>query len=179
MGRAPHGLAALWVLPMAESGVSPGGPITTCRGRTAVDANFRVLCPGFIDTHSHADLVVFVDSSLAPRTWQGVTTEVMGQDAFSLPPIYREDGAEEWPEHLSGLAGRPDIDWSGGGEHRRPLRRGGGGWHSAERGDAGRTLNGPVRGPRGGRPRPDGDELERMADLVTDGLDDGALGFTA
>lgn len=146
-------------------------------GTTTLDATDRVVCPGFIDTHSHADLEFFSDGTLAPKTRQGVTTEVLGQDGFSLAPIYREGGAEEWQEHLSGLAGRVDVDWSWGSlaDYLEAVEAAG---TSPNVG----TLvgHGTVRYEVLGMDdrAPVGDELDRMADLVTESLEDGALGLS-
>jgi N-acyl-D-aspartate/D-glutamate deacylase len=49
-----------------------------------MDVSGRVVCPGFIDIHTHSDISVLytpgMDSSLA----QGVTCEVVGNCGFSL-----------------------------------------------------------------------------------------------
>ena len=55
----------------------------------AVDAKGLVVSPGFIDTHSHADLEPFLGDELvhASRITQGVTTEVVGNCGFSPFPV--------------------------------------------------------------------------------------------
>ncbi|MFB6201756.1 MAG: amidohydrolase family protein [Halorhabdus sp.] len=73
-----------------------------------------MVCPGFVDTHSHSDLQLFADPSLEPKTRQGITTEILGQDGFSIAPMHREGGAEEWAQHLLGLAGDVEVDWTWG-----------------------------------------------------------------
>jgi N-acyl-D-amino-acid deacylase len=78
----------------------------------SVDGN--VVSPGFIDTHSHSDLQLFEDPTLAPKITQGITTEIIGLDGFSMAPIHGEQTAEEWAEQLSGLAGRVDLEWTWG-----------------------------------------------------------------
>ncbi|MEA5387912.1 hypothetical protein VB773_18740 [Haloarculaceae archaeon H-GB2-1] len=83
-----------------------------------VDVDGYVLCPGFIDTHSHSDLRLFEDPTLAPKTRQGITTEVLGQDGFSMAPLYRDGAAEDWAEQLSGLAGTTDREWTWGASAR-------------------------------------------------------------
>jgi N-acyl-D-amino-acid deacylase len=80
-----------------------------------VDVDGNVLAPGFIDTHSHSDLQLFADGTLAPKVRQGITTEILGQDGFSMAPMHREGGAEEWQDQLAGLAGRVDREWTWGG----------------------------------------------------------------
>ena len=46
--------------------------------REVIDAAGRCLCPGFIDAHSHGDLILGTKSAMLFKTTQGVTTEVTG-----------------------------------------------------------------------------------------------------
>lgn len=76
-------------------------------------AENRVVCPGFIDTHSHSDLRVLTEPDLPPKISQGITTEIYGQDGVSLAPLpdrYRTD----WSKNISGLLGDPDSVWERG-----------------------------------------------------------------
>ena len=53
-----------------------------------------MICPGFIDMHSHSDLVVLLSRPSDTRSScrQGVTTELMGMDGLSYAPcIARRD----------------------------------------------------------------------------------------
>lgn len=47
-----------------------------------IDAKGRVVCPGFVDTHSHSDLMMLVNPYNEVKIRQGITTEVLGQDVF-------------------------------------------------------------------------------------------------
>lgn len=136
-----------------------------------------VLTPGFIDTHSHSDLELFADPTLAPKTRQGITTEILGQDGFSMAPMYRKGGSDEWRQHLKGLAGNVDVEWT---------------WESIEeylatveeQGVAPNVAtlvgHGTVRyNVLGMEDRaPTDRELMDMAELVTEGLEQGAIGFS-
>ncbi|MFB6298734.1 MAG: amidohydrolase family protein [Halobacteriales archaeon] len=142
-----------------------------------IDADGAVVCPGFVDTHSHSDLQLFADPALEPKIRQGITTEILGQDGFSMAPLYRSDAPAEWQRHLSALAGSVDLDWS---------------WQSlAEYFDAieanGLVPNvaslvghGTVRFEVLGMAdrAPTDEERERMGELVTEALEDGAVGFS-
>lgn len=76
-----------------------------------LDAKGGAICPGFIDTHSHSDVEVFNDPSLAPKVMQGITTEILGQDGIAPAPL-PEEHIEAWRKHLAGLAGVSDkLDW--------------------------------------------------------------------
>lgn len=55
--------------------------------RRVVDAGGQVLCPGFIDAHSHSDAFVLLEPDAPSKISQGVTTEVMGHCGASAAPI--------------------------------------------------------------------------------------------
>ncbi|EGT5081915.1 TPA: D-aminoacylase [Clostridioides difficile] len=76
-----------------------------------IDAKGRVICPGFIDTHSHSDLVILVNPYNEVKIRQGITTEVLGQDGISMAPLPQEY-ISSWRKNLAGLDGESDeIDW--------------------------------------------------------------------
>jgi len=146
-------------------------------GATVVDVGGDVVCPGFIDTHSHSDLLLFSDPTLEPKLRQGITTEVVGPDGFSMAPIYREGGPEEWSHHLSGLVGDAETDWEWGsvGDYLDAVER---------RGVAPNVAtfvgHGAIRYDVLGMSdrEPTADELDEMRALVREGLDDGAVGLS-
>ena len=69
-----------------------------------------VVAPGFIDTHSHSDLMALAEPELLPKLMQGVTTELLGQDGIGAAPI-RKEYVTPWRQYLSGLTGDPSIPW--------------------------------------------------------------------
>ncbi|MDM9921317.1 D-aminoacylase [Clostridioides difficile] len=76
-----------------------------------IDAKGRVICPGFIDTHSHSDLVILVNPYNEVKIRQGITTGVLGQDGISMAPLPQEH-ISSWRKNLAGLDGESDeIDW--------------------------------------------------------------------
>ena len=83
----------------------------TSEAERVIDAGGLVVAPGFIDTHSHSDLMLMAEPEARQKTMQGVTTEVVGQDGLGEAPL-RDDVVEDWRRYLSGLNGDPDIDWS-------------------------------------------------------------------
>ncbi|WP_372714617.1 amidohydrolase family protein, partial [Ilyobacter sp.] len=80
-------------------------------GIKVVDARGRVVAPGFIDTHSHSDLIMLLNPYNEVKIRQGVTTEVLGQDGISMAPLPVEY-ISPWRKNLAGLDGDSDeINW--------------------------------------------------------------------
>ena len=89
----------------------------TERGRTELEADGRVVTPGFIDGHTHMDAQVFWDSMGSNSCWHGVTTVVMGNCGFTLAPC-RPDEHDlvvrnlERSEDMSPSALAAGVKWS-------------------------------------------------------------------
>ncbi len=81
------------------------------KAETVIDARGLCVAPGFIDTHSHSDLMLLENPHLEEKVRQGVTTEVLGQDGLGLAPLTFPGAKEILQEHLAGLLGTPEIDW--------------------------------------------------------------------
>jgi N-acyl-D-amino-acid deacylase len=149
------------------------GPDVAAQG-DVVDVTGLAVSPGFIDMHSHCDLVCMSDPQLAPKLMQGVTLELLGQDGLSEAPI-REEQVLLWRRHLSGLNGDPDLpwDWRTFGEY---LDRCAG----ASTNVAAMVGHGTIRLHAMGmdaRP-PEPDELQEMRRLVDESIQHGAIGFS-
>ena len=70
------------------------GRIDDSQGERVIDGGGRVCAPGFIDMHSHADLIFLSDKQpelLEGRIRQGITTEFVGNCGIGLAPIKDED----------------------------------------------------------------------------------------
>ena len=69
-----------------------GGVITEVgavdqRGRRELDADGALVTPGFVDIHTHYDGQATWDVELAPSSWHGVTTAVMGNCGVGFAPV--------------------------------------------------------------------------------------------
>jgi N-acyl-D-amino-acid deacylase len=104
----------------ADVGVRGGRIATIGRiregAREVIDAEGRVVAPGFVDGHTHMDAQVFWDPLGTCSCWHGVTSVVMGNCGFSLAPCAAPDRHLvmrnlERAEDISAAAMNAGIDW--------------------------------------------------------------------
>jgi len=69
----------------------------------------NIVCPGFIDIHSHSDLKLLSFPRAQNKIQQGVTTEVTGNCGLSTAPVHKET-LEQLQQYL-GLSAR-ELSWS-------------------------------------------------------------------
>jgi N-acyl-D-amino-acid deacylase len=78
-----------------------------------IDASDQVVCPGFVDLHSHAGLTIMGEPHHDPKVRQGVTTELVGIDGISHAPFKTVEELQRYIWLDSGLNGYPPepADW--------------------------------------------------------------------
>jgi N-acyl-D-amino-acid deacylase len=166
----------------ADVGVRAGriaaiGDLAGAPAGERLDVAGRVVCPGFIDMHTHSDLSLFVCPTGDSKVYQGVTTEVVGNCGFSPAPLL--DATAATVRSLHGFFGdfvqRLGWDWRSYGEFAAALGQGGLGLHVAPLvGHV--TLRATVM-EYAQRPPTDA-ELTRMRRLAREAMRDGCFGMS-
>lgn len=151
-----------------------------------VDAAGKLVTPGWVDIHTHYDGQATWDPLLAPSSWHGVTTVVMGNCGVGFAPVKPQDrdfliALMEGVEDIPGAALSEGIDWQ---------------WESfPEYLDAleafPRAIDVATQVPHGAIRAyvmgercntdyaPTEAEVAEMAALVREGVEAGALGFSS
>lgn len=149
-----------------------------------IDAAGRVVCPGFVDVHTHYDAQVLWDQLLSISPWHGVTTVVMGNCGFGIAPVRREHRpllvqTLEKVEGMSGAALREGLgDWGFETfpEYLDVVEQRGTAINVAAL--VGHTpLRLYVMGEEATEREATGDELAAMRRILKEALDAGALGL--
>ncbi|MEQ1787681.1 MAG: amidohydrolase family protein [Acidimicrobiales bacterium] len=161
------------------------GEASTVAARQVIDADGRLVTPGWVDIHTHYDAQVTWDPWVTPSSWHGVTTIVMGNCGVGFAPAAEDRHAwlielMEGVEDIPGSAMTEGItwDWTSFPEYLDAVA-------SAPKVlDVGAQIaHGPLRafvmGDRGAANEPalEADSLA-MGELVEEALRAGALGFS-
>lgn len=168
---APEQLADVGIEEGRIVAVAPPGSLPGER----VELGGLVLCPGFLDTHTHTDLAALRDPGVPMKARQGVTLDVLGQDGVGVAPLPAGRRAQ-MERTLAGLDGTlEDWDWESVGEYLARLGR------------CPAAINFAVLVPHGNvrlacmgmddRPAT-GAELDAMAALLDESLAAGAIGLS-
>ncbi|MDO7788835.1 N-acyl-D-amino-acid deacylase family protein [Desulforamulus aquiferis] len=144
--------------------------------KRVIDADGLILSPGFIDMHSHSDLMQLADPLGSAKIRQGITTELLGQDGLGVAPM-EEGVAANYRQYLTGLLGNPAIDWSWGSfaDYLKALEGPGTATNLAVL-----VSHGPLRLLAVGmdeRPATT-EELNKIDQLATQAMEQGAFGFS-
>ena len=74
--------------------ISKIGTLKNADAKQKIDAADLVVCPGFIDMHSHSDAAIYVDNTLPSTIHQGITTSLVGNCGDNLAPLPPEKKEE-------------------------------------------------------------------------------------
>jgi len=177
---------------VADVAVSGGrvedvGTVGPDRAAREVDATDRIVCPGFVDLHTHYDIQAFWDPGLSPSPQHGITTVIGGNCGFSVAPIGpRAEDAEYLLAMLARVEGMPagalaaacDWGWRSFDDYLDRIEAGGLGpnagflvGHSA--------LRRAVMGRDAVQRVATADEVDAMVSLLGESLAAGGLGFSS
>ncbi|UCH37149.1 MAG: D-aminoacylase [Candidatus Bathyarchaeota archaeon] len=89
-GQIVNGTGNPWFY--SDIGIKKGkilkiGKLQRSEAERTLDADGFTICPGFIDAHSHSDMVIPFNPNLNSALHQGVTTLITGQCGYSLAPV--------------------------------------------------------------------------------------------
>jgi N-acyl-D-aspartate/D-glutamate deacylase len=173
----------------ADIGITGGliAAIGDLKGEAAketIDAEGKIVSPGFIDGHTHMDAQIFWDPIGTCSCWHGITSVVMGNCGFTLAPCAEKDKRLvftnlERAEDISPDAMDAGIPWSWEtfSEYMdvldalpKGINYGTYVGHSA--------IRGYVMGERAMTEKANSDDLAAMTREVEIAMQAGALGFT-
>lgn len=137
-----------------------------------IEARGLLVCPGFVDVHTHSDLSFIINPKADSKILQGVTTEILGNCGDSPAPV-TELGKSFESKRLEELG--IEWDWYSVAEYLGRLERGGVPVNVGTLVGHG-TVRASIMGYEARAPS--GGELERMKELVDQGMRDGALGLS-
>ncbi|MBB4909970.1 N-acyl-D-amino-acid deacylase family protein [Actinophytocola algeriensis] len=148
-------------------------PGATVSGARTIDVSGRVVCPGFVDIHTHSDLALLSNPKAHSKVRQGVTTEVVGNCGLGVAPVGTDVAGLRSAVAYLDLDPAVEIAWRTVGEYLDAVA--GTSVHVA-------TLAGhiPLRAAVMGladRPATTA-EIDDMCALLTNALADGALGLS-
>jgi N-acyl-D-aspartate/D-glutamate deacylase len=155
-------------------------------GREEIDAQGKVVTPGFVDVHTHYDGQITWENRLVPSSNHGVTTVVMGNCGVGFAPVRKTDH-EMVIRLMEGVEDIPDVvmaegvpwNWESFPDYLDALER-----RQADLDFATQLPHSPLRvfvmGERGANLEPPtAEDLATMRRLVREAVEAGALGVSS
>lgn len=154
------------------------GDLSHVRATRVIDLEGRVLCPGFIDIHTHSDVSLLLDPAGESKVLQGVTTEVTGNCGFSAFP-FSADRLDLHVDHLARIGDDPfepaELTWHDFNGYAAKLEENPPALNVAPLVGHG-TVRVAVLGVD--QRKATDEELDEMRRLVAQSLDQGAFGMS-
>lgn len=155
-------------------------PVIGAKDCLAIDAEGKIVCPGIVDSHSHADISVWREDNkelLSPLVQQGITTFIGGNCGFSMAPVgVKHPGhVREYIEMVTGLDFGAGFNWTGTAGFIERIEKNG------------PALNTALLAPHGviridamglDTRHANEDEIKHMARMLEQSLEEGAIGLS-
>ncbi len=153
-----------------NSRISTLGNLSTAEAAQTIDAKGQVVCPGFIDAHTHSDTYLLIEPTAPSKLHQGITTEICGNCGASAAPVTSfEHLPSDWADKTYPAA------WSSTAEYRALIEQQGIGVNLVMQ-VGHNTIRRSIVG-YDNRPASQ-DELAQMTHMVEEAFDAGAHGLT-
>lgn len=142
-----------------------------------IDAVGLTVIPGFIDVHSHNDLIPFMeDKYKGIKLMQGVTTELVGQCGLGVVPCV-EDGNGLWKNYVKGVVGDPKNNWkfSNMNDYMKQISSGG-----LKNNYSALVSHGAIKASVMGfdSTAPSREQIDKMCRIADDAMNAGAFGMS-
>lgn len=170
-GRVVDGTGNPWFhgdVALRGDRIAAVGRVAAGQARREIDARGLVIAPGFIDIHSHSDLLLLEDGLAPSKVRQGVTTEVLGEGRSAGP-----SRGKLTPRRIT-VAGR-EARWATLGEYLDAVEKSGVAVNVASYVGIDNLWQG-VMGTSHERPSPA--QMEQMKELLDEAMRDGAFGLS-
>lgn len=150
------------------------GSLEGCEARRTVDVTGSVVCPGFIDVHSHSEFSLLRGVDVDARLQQGITTDLLSPDGFAYAPL-SPARLGEMKAYLEVFNGAPEEGWEwSGNEEYLAMFDGRVGINVVPQ----VGFNAVRAEAVGWDPRPaEPSEIDRMRELTRQGIEEGAPGI--
>jgi N-acyl-D-amino-acid deacylase len=154
------------------------GRIPDAAAAAVIDAKDGFVCPGFIDPHTHEEILMLADPVLEKFVRQGVTTIVNGNCGHSVTPYRARTVLEYWWREALISPRRRDmkVDWEGVDGYATVVQRVGATVNSAVLLGYGGIRWGAMKG--GVDRPPTAAEWKEIERLVAGGCEQGAVGMS-
>jgi len=145
-----------------------------------ISARGLVVCPGFVDIHSHSDRTLIFQPKATSSLLQGITTQAIGNCGSSMAPITAKNQHQMVKRLTSGGDRKARVSWKTMKEYLTRLGRQGIGENVAPFVGHG-TIRSAVLGPEGeGGEKVDLSErqIHQMESLLDQAMHEGAMGLS-
>ena len=173
-GRIIDGTGSPWYsadVAIRDGRIAAIGRLGDIPAKRTIDAQGRVIAPGFIDMLGHSEVTILVDPRVPSKICQGITTEITGEGNSIAP----ESDAALKGDRLVFEHYHVTPDWKTFNEYFARLERQGIGINLASYVGATQVRR-VVLGD--GDHQPNAAELEQMRALVRQGMKEGAMGLS-